>query len=313
MHIALPRLDGRQSLEGLTEAQQKAIAECAAGHNGSAAPALRILPDLVTVADLQAAVAAVRESSDETTTTEPPPTAVPIGILESDLTPATVDVSAGDAHFLVVGDSGSGKTSFLRSWMRGMTERHSQWDIRFMVVDYRRSLLGAVPDEYLGAQAANSDHATAYVEQLVGKLKERMPPADITSHDLRLRNWWSGPELCLVVDDYDLVSGPAGSRGPLAPLTEYVTHAAEIGFHVVIARRSGGISRALVSDPLISRLQEYGTGGLILSGDSREGGILADQRAVRRQPGRGVLVGRRHGPAVVQTVLDPALVVPAQS
>lgn len=312
MHIALPRLDGTQSLEGLTEAQQKAIAECVAGHHGPTAPPLRVLPDRVTPADLKAAVDAVRAGSDGSTTAESS-TAVPVGITESDLTAATVDVNAGDSHFLVVGDSGSGKTSFLRSWMRAMAERHSQWDIRFMVVDYRRSLLGAVPDEYLGAQAANSEHAAVYMEQLVSKLKERMPPPDITAHELRSRDWWSGPELCLVVDDYDLVSGPAGSRGPLAPLTEYVTHAAEIGFHMVIARRTGGISRALVSDPLISRLHEYGTGGLILSGDPREGGILADQRAARRQPGRGVLVGRRHKPVVIQTVLDPALAATPQS
>ncbi|WP_307064676.1 type VII secretion protein EccCa [Streptomyces sp. B3I8] len=307
MHIALPRLDGTQSLMGLAEAQQKAIAACAAGHHGPTAPPLRVLPDRITVADLQAAVAAVRTGSEETGTAESA-TAVPIGITESDLTPAVVDVNSGDPHFLVVGDSGSGKTSFLRSWMHAMAERNSPWDIRFMVVDYRRSLLGVVPDEYLGAQAANSEHAAAYVEQLVGKLKERMPAPDITPQELRSRSWWSGPELCLVVDDYDLVSGAPGSRGPLAPLAEYITHAAEIGLHIVIARRTGGISRALVSDPLISRLHEYGTGGLILSGDPREGGILADQRAARRQPGRGVLVGRRHEPVVIQTVLDPELV-----
>ena len=74
----------------------------------------------------------------------------------------------------------------------------------------------------------------------------------------------------------------------------------------MIARRATGASRALLSDPLISRLREYGSGGLILSGDPREGALLGDQRAGRWAPSRGVLVGRRAQPSVVQTVLPPS-------
>ncbi|QIQ03515.1 type VII secretion protein EccCa [Streptomyces liangshanensis] len=298
IHIALPRLDGAQTMEGLAEAQQAAIAESAARWTGTPAPVLRVLPDRVTPGDLKAAAADQPKASA---------TAVPIGIRESDLGPTSVDLGTGDSHFLVLGDSGSGKTSFLRSWMRGLAERNSPYAIRFITVDYRRGLLDAVPDEYLGAQAANAEHAAAYVEQLAAKLQERMPPAGISSRELRERAWWSGPELYVVVDDYDLAAGQPGARGPLAPLAEYLTHAADIGFHLVLARRVTGVTRALMSDPLISRLHEYGTGGLILSGDPREGALIADQRAARRVPGRGLVVGRRVAPTLVQTVLDPAL------
>jgi S-DNA-T family DNA segregation ATPase FtsK/SpoIIIE len=324
MHIALPRLDGAQSMEGLGAAQQSAIAESAARWTGAIAPPVRVLPELITPAQLAAAVEAAaaveRDAAAQAaraTAAAPaaaqsavearPASEVPIGIREFDLAPATVDLGKGDSHFLVLGDSGSGKTSFLRSWMRGVTERNSAYDIRFMVFDYRRSLLEAVPDEYLAAQAANNDHAAAYVEQLTAKLSERMPPPGISSRELRRRDWWSGPELYAVVDDYDLVAGTAGQRGPLAPLADYLTHAADIGFHLVIARRVTGAGRALMSDPLVSRMQEFGTGGLILSGDPREGALIGDQRAARRPAGRGVLVGRRIEPAIVQTVLDPGI------
>jgi S-DNA-T family DNA segregation ATPase FtsK/SpoIIIE len=138
---------------------------------------------------------------------------------------------------------------------------------------------------------------------LVDKLTERLPPANISAQDLRERNWWSGPELYLVVDDYDLVAGTA-SRSPLAPLADYLTQARELGFHVVLARRVGGIARSLMSDPLVSRMRELSSPGLILSGDHREGVLIGDQRASQRPPGRGVLVRRGHPPEVVQTALD---------
>ncbi|MEU5095088.1 hypothetical protein [Streptomyces sp. NPDC020996] len=113
------------------------------------------------------------------------------------------------------------------------------------------------------------------------------PPPGISSRELRRRDWWTGPELYAVVDDYDLAAGQAGQRGPLAPLAEFLTHAADIGFHLVVARRVTGAGRALMSDPLLSRMQEFGTGGLILSGDLREGALIGDQRAARRPAGRG--------------------------
>jgi S-DNA-T family DNA segregation ATPase FtsK/SpoIIIE len=62
-----------------------------------------------------------------------------------------------------------------------------------------------------------------------------------------------------------------------------------------------------MSDPVLSRVQDFGTGGLILSGDPREGALIGDQRAARRMPGRGVLVSRGSGSHIVQTVLDSSL------
>jgi S-DNA-T family DNA segregation ATPase FtsK/SpoIIIE len=100
------------------------------------------------------------------------------------------------------------------------------------------------------------------------------------------------------VDDYDLVAGARTS--PLQPLLEYAAQGRETGFHIVVARRSGGISRALMTDPLITRVRELGAAGLLLSSDPREGVLVGSRRGAPMPPGRGVLVRRQEGDLLVQ-------------
>lgn len=295
-HTALPRLDGEPGTENLGKVLETLVADMADAWRGPVAGPLRVLPKVLSPAELEHAVLTAQEAPT-------PPSAVPIGLRELDLRPAVLDLEAGDSHFLVFGDGGSGKSSFLRAWMRAIAARRDATEVRFIVIDYRRSLLDAVPDPYVGARAGDAELATAYVEQVVAKLKERLPPPDISARELRERTWWTGPEFYVVVDDYDLVGG-AVSRGPLAPLADYLAQARELGLHLVVARRVGGASRAIMSDPLITRLRELGSPGLILSGDHREGALLGDQRASHQPPGRGVLVPRGKPAGVVQLVLD---------
>ena len=176
-------------------------------------------------------------------------------------------------------------------------ERNSSWDVRLVVIDYRKSLLGLVPEEHLGAYAGDPVKARDFCGQLAAKLTERLAPADVTPAAA------AGP---VVVERPGVlpVRGRLRHGGrtqcPLAPLAEFVPQAREIGLHVVLARRVAGFSRSVVSEPLFTQLKELGADGLILSGDPREGVILGDQRAAQRSPGRGLLVRRKHPEAVVQ-------------
>jgi DNA segregation ATPase FtsK/SpoIIIE, S-DNA-T family len=306
-HVALPRMDGVEVPDGLTEAQQELITSLASSWSGSAAPALKVLPKRVTVAELDAIAgqpAATTRWEDDGPVLSV--TDVPIGLGEVDLRPVGLDLTVKQPHFMVFGDSQSGKTSFLRAWMRGLVRRSSPWDTRFVLIDYRRSLLDVVSDPYVGAHAGDPKLAATFVQQVVDVLNERVPPPDVTSRQLRQRDWWEGPEIYLVVDDYDLVAG-GPDRGPLAALTPYVTQAMELGFHIVLTRRVGGAARAVMADPILGRLREFGADGLILSGDPREGALIGEYRAARRDPGRGVLVRGREDLAVVQVVLDEGL------
>lgn len=289
--VALPRLDGKDTADGLAEAQEEAIGKLAASWSGTVAPPIRMLPERLTAAEL------TRRIPEENTRS-----GVPIGIAESDLAPVHVDLTEADPHFLVFGDAGSGKSTFLRGWMKGLATRRTAFDTRFVVVDYRRALMGAVDEEYVGAYIGDANAAQVYVEQVVAKLTERLPPRDVTMEQLRRRDWWTGPEFYVVVDDYDLVSN--GRTSPLNPLVDFLPQAREIGLHMVVSRRVTGTSRGSMSEQLLTRVKELGTAGLVLSGDSREGAVLGSERAAQRPPGRGVLVGRQSPPTLIQVALD---------
>ena len=288
-HVALPRIDGADTAEGLAEAQQEALERLSENWAGRAvAPPIRMLPERVAVGELDLPA-------------QGGPDGVPIGIGESDLAPVYLDLGAQDPHLLVLGDSGSGKSAFLRTWINGLVRSRSAWEARIILVDYRRSLLGVVPKEHLGAYAGDAVMAAEMTKLFAEKLAERLPPPDVTAEQLRDRSWWTGPEFYVVADDYDMV---AGRSSPLSPLLQFVPQARELGLHLVLARRVAGISRWMVSEPLFAQVRDLGAAGLILSGDPREGALVGDQRAAQRPPGRGMLVRRRQPPTMIQVALD---------
>lgn len=293
-HLVLPRLDGQETAEGVYEAQDDILAKVAASWSGEAAPAVRILPDRLSVERLRELASAKAQPG------------VPIGITEADLSPVWLDMVGGEPHALVFGDTGSGKTEFLRTFIDGLATAKSAWEVRIVLIDYRRSLLGAVPKDHLGAYAPDAEAARVYVEQICERLAERMPPPDITPQKLAARDWWEGPDIYILVDDYDLVGGSAASSAPMAPLVAYLPHVREVGLHLVLARRVSGIARSY-GDQLLSRIQEMGCTGILLSGDRMEGPVIGGERAEVRPPGRGVVVRRgRPGELLQIALLDRA-------
>jgi S-DNA-T family DNA segregation ATPase FtsK/SpoIIIE len=201
---------------------------------------------------------------------------------------------------MAFGDTGSGKSEFLRTYLHGLTESSTPEATRVLLIDYRRTLLGSVPDEFLAAYAADSTFAAGCIAQVVAKLRERMPPTSVTQRELAARSWWTGPEIYVVADDYDLVSAP---QGPLSTLAEFIPHARDIGLHIVLARRVSGSSRISYSDPVLNRMRELGTVGLIFSGDPREGVVIASEKAAQRPRGRAMLVRRGVANSLVQVAV----------
>ena len=161
-----------------------------------------------------------------------------------------------------------------------------------------------VDDEYLGGYATASQSCGELMGQLAALLKERLPPSDITQQQLKERSWWSGPDLFVMIDDYDLISGSSLNH-PLGPLVEYLPQARDIGLRVIVTRRSGGAGRAMM-DQFIGRLRDMSCNALVMSG-SREEGALFGHKATQMPPGRGMLVSRTMKSGVIQLSKMPDL------
>jgi S-DNA-T family DNA segregation ATPase FtsK/SpoIIIE len=85
----------------------------------------------------------------------------------------------------------------------------------------------------------------------------------------------------------------------LLPLLEFMAQGRDIGLNVVVTRRAGGASRAMF-DPVISRISELASPGMLMSGPRDEGALLGNIKPQTLPAGRGWLVTRREGAQLVQ-------------
>jgi S-DNA-T family DNA segregation ATPase FtsK/SpoIIIE len=170
-------------------------------------------------------------------------------------------------------------------------------------VDYRRALLGELPNEHLAEYMTTEEQVTAEIEGLSAFLRTRLPGPDVTPEQLRSRSWWSGSEAFILVDDYDLVVTSAGS--PLRPLIPLLAQATDVGLHLVVTRRSGGASRASY-EPVLQALRDLASPGIMLSTPPDEGALIGTVRGSLQPAGRGRLITRDQGNQVVQLGWLPA-------
>ncbi|MBW0017221.1 MAG: type VII secretion protein EccCa [Mycobacterium sp.] len=223
-----------------------------------------------------------------------------LGLDERQLKPVALDFDR-DPHWMIVGDNECGKTATLRALCREVV-RTAATAAQLVLIDYRRTLLGVVESEHLRGYAMSPAALNALLPDLLDVLRRRMPPADATQAQLRDRSWWSGPDIYVVVDDYDLVATAAGN--PLAPLLEYLPYARDLGLHLIVARRSGGLARALF-EPVLAALRDLGCMALMMSARPEEGATFGSVRPRLLPPGRGVLVTRDDEGQLVQVAWSP--------
>ncbi len=280
----LPRLDGSSNTADLADGTARLVRTVAEHWQGAPAPRVRMLPELLEAELLP-------KGSDY------PRSGVAFGIDENALAPVFVDFET-DPLFMVYGTAESGKSALLRLLMKQISERYDAGKALMVVADYRRAHLGQLPDSHVHKYCTAQPQLQEVLTSLAGSMSRRLPGPDVTPEQLRNRSWYDQPDAFVIIDDYDLVAVSSGN--PLQPLLEYLPFARDLGLRVIIARNSGGAGRASF-EPVTVRMRELGAQGVLLSGDPQEGALLGNVKPRVLPPGRGVYVGRRGAPQLVQT------------
>ena len=294
MMIGLPRADAEQDpstvSQGVAYTVNK-IRECLVAGEG---PKLRLLPQRITLPEILSHLPdqqiLPRGGGD-----------MVLGVEESRLGPLLFNTRA-ESHLYLFGDGKTGKTSFLRSIISEVTRLYSPNEAKILAIDMRRSLLGAIPDEYSLRYLTNHAEAMKQLRELAKFLRTRLPGSDVTAEQIRERTWWSGPEVWILVDDYDLVATSSGN--PLMELIDLLPQAGDIGLHVIITRRMGGASRAAY-EKVLQMMNDLAVTGILLSGNPSEGAIINGVKPKRAIAGRAQVVHRELGVVAAQLTWTP--------
>jgi S-DNA-T family DNA segregation ATPase FtsK/SpoIIIE len=274
--VALPRIDGRAETAGLSEAIGELAKTLAGKWDGLRATPVRVLPEQVALEDLP----------------QSPGGGLVLAIEELTLAPVALDLAGSDQHLLVLGDTGSGRTSALRTVAHALARTFSPDQARLVAIDFRRGLADlsglTLPCRLISRPPQ--------VDEMLAELRE-LTIERLRALDQDGGGGWSGPDVYILIDDYDLISGLP--LNPLSTLGDLIFQGRDAGIHVVLARSSGGAARAML-DPVIGRLVESGAPALLLSGDPHEGPLLRGVRAEPLPPGRGRLLRRRGRAAMLQ-------------
>jgi DNA segregation ATPase FtsK/SpoIIIE, S-DNA-T family len=284
----LPRLDGYSATEDLTNATKAAVAEVATFWRGQRAPGVRMLPLTLPASRLPAPDGDMR---------------VCLGWDEQRLQPVWHDF-ARTPHLLGFGDGETGKTNLLKLVIRAITTRYAPAQARIALGDASRELHKLVPQPYRIGYAVDTETLADLSANAAVSMTNRLPGQDITPERLEKRDWWQGPQLYMLIDDYDLLAAGGSTGGPMTPLVKLLGHAPHIGLHLVIMRSSSGALRAMM-DPMLRRLWELGTPALLLSYPKEEGKFLGEAKPRTLPAGRAQLVTRRDIRLIQTGFVDP--------
>lgn len=276
---AVPRIDGVTSAEQLGDASRELAAALDDAWSGPVSPEVRLLPAVLDADTLPAP--------------EPGPR-IALGNGEHDLQPVWHDFGERP-NLSIVGDTGSGKTGALRLLAQAIPALYTPKQACIIAIDSRRTMLESLPEEYVVGTAFNTSAAAELIDRIAGELLARVPGPEITPAQLRRRDWWTGAEVFVLVDDYDLMLG--NGQGPLSPLVELIPQAGDIGLHLVVARAGAGSGRTSM-DSVIRRLHEANAPELTLSMPPTEIMTFGTGKGRLLPPGRGAMMTRRGGVAL---------------
>ena len=294
MMIGLPRADAEQDPTTVSEGVAYTIKKIREHLVAGEGPKLRLLPEQITIDN-------VLEQLPEQQILPRGGGDMILGVEESRLGPLMFNTRS-ESHLYLFGDSKTGKTTFLRSIIKEITRLYTPGEAKIVALDMRRSLMGEIPQDYTLRYMTNHQAAMKDMRELAQFLRERLPGPNVTAEQIRERSWWTGPELWVLVDDYDLANTTSGN--PLAELVDLLPQAGDIGLHLIITRRMGGAARASF-EKVLQMMGDLAVTGILLSGNPSEGAIINGVKPKRAIPGRAQVIHRDLGVVAAQMAWTP--------
>ena len=281
----------------MVPAMTAAVQHISALHTDQA-PQVRVLPDRIYLSELDPTPPGP-ESDYRTRWT------VPVGIRESDLSVAYNPMHT-TPHLLIFGAPKSGKTRIAHAVASAICARNSPQQVRFMLADYRSGLLDAIPQSHLldaGGVNRNNSSLEEAIKALAVNLQKRLPPANLTTSQLRARSWWTGPDVVLLVDDWHMIVAASGVMPPMAPLAPLLPAAADIGLHVIVTCQMSQAHRATM-DKFVGAAFGAGSPTMFLSGEKTDF-PSSEIKVKRRPPGQAFLVSPEGKEVIQAAYVDP--------
>jgi len=182
------------------------------------------------------------------------------------LTPVGVDLSGKlrladfaqpeNAHLLVAGTTGSGKSEWLRAAVAGLLLTNTPNTLRFAFADPKRNAFQLLRDSpfLYGPIAFEEDETLSLLERLVDEMEaryKRMAEAGAdTLRDLIQRGGQSAPRIFFVCDEYGfLMAGETKTRKELERLVKKLGNKARAaGIHMILATQQP--SRQVITGPI---------------------------------------------------------------
>ncbi len=266
-----------------------------ARHSGQSAPPVRLLPT-----DL---------APDTFRSLYPAPERVVIGQREEDLASVSVDFTENPL-LMVFGDSKTGKTTLLRHLIRTIRMNSRPDQVAFTVIDRRLQLVDEpiFPDnEY----TPNIDRITPAMLGLSALIEKRRPPVGMSPQELSGWSYKNGRDNhihYLIVDDVDQIpdgpatAGPYVGQRPWTPLIGLLSQASDLGLRVIVTARAAGSAHAVMTAPLLRRLNDLQATTVMLSGNPQDSGKIRGHRFSRLPAGRATLLDDSDTPTFVQLV-----------
>ena len=219
------------------------------------------------------------------------PLNIPFAIGESGLQPVALP-SQMLPNMIVMGRQQCGKTTALAAIGQAITQRFTPEQAQITVIDPKTTLIGKIRGPHVRAYAYTADDIDAVVAELVGELRDRLPPSGLTQEELLNLKSWEGPHQFILIDDehelrpHNQVMKPAAT----APLWPLIERSRQIGLHVIAARLPGNWAGQVVMNPFLQKMTGARSPILFMDNDPANVKVFARIAAQQLPPGRGLLV-----------------------